>query len=510
MAFKIFKNAGTVKYLYNMVSRHAHFQSPLLKNEAYINGKWVAAKSGKTFQVTNPSTGDIIGDVADCNSEDVQLAIDAATEAFKTWGSTTAKERAKLLRAFFDLQNKYQDDLAKIITLEMGKTLKESQGEISYGSSFWEWFAEEARRIYGEVVQSPFPGRRMIFIRQPVGVAGLITPWNFPNAMITRKAGAALAAGCTCVIKPSEDTPYSALALAKIAEEAGFPPGVFNVLPTSRTNTPAVGKLLCESPSVAAISFTGSTAVGKLLLEQSASTVKKVSLELGGNAAFIVFNSADLDKAVAGAIASKFRCTGQTCVCTNRILVQEDIHDEFVTKLAAAMLKELKVGDGFDENASVGPLVNDKAVKKVEQHIIDAKARGGNVVVGGLSHSLGPNFFEPTLITNVTTDMLVCKEETFGPLAAVLKFKTEDEALQIANSVRTGLAGYFFTSDIGQAWRIAEKLQVGMVGVNEGLLTCAEGAFGGVKESGLGREGSKFGIDEFSNIKYICFGNLQF
>lgn len=363
--------------------------------------------------------------------------------------------------------------------------------------------------MYGDHVPAPVKGREMVFIKQPVGVTAIITPWNFPNAMITRKIGAALAAGCTCIIKPAPDTPLSALALAQLAHEAGFPPGTVNVLPSSEGNTPAVGRALCEHHDIHALSFTGSSAVGKLLLEQCAQSVKKVSLELGGNAPFIVFDSANLEKAVNGALACKFRNTGQTCVSANRILVQEGIHDKFVAGLAEAIQGKMQVGDGFQPQTTLGPLINSKAVKKVEHHMADAVGKGAKVVVGGKRHTLGGNFFEPTLVTNVSRDMLVCKEETFGPVASVIRFKTENEAVELANSTRVGLAGYFYTENISQAWRVARALEVGMVGVNEGIISCAEAAFGGVKESGLGREGSRYGLDEFTHIKYICFGGLE-
>lgn len=505
MALKRLRLVSSLDFIPKIMNKR-QFGS-LMKNKAYVNGQWVSAENGKTFNVINPSNGEIIGEVADCNSADTLKAIQAARTAFETWRNTTNKERSKYLRKLFELQTKYQDDLAKILTLEMGKPLKEAETEIIYGSSFWEWFSEEARRIYGDVVPSPVSSKEMLFLRQPIGVAGLITPWNFPNAMITRKAGAALATGCTIIIKPSEDTPYSALAIAQLADEAGLPPGVLNVLPVSRKHTADVGETLCKSTLVDTISFTGSTAVGKILLEQAASTVKRMSMELGGNAAFIVFKSANIDKAISGVMASKFRCSGQTCVCTNRILVHEDVYNEFIKKLSLAMTKELKVGDGFDPETTLGPLINSKGVVKVEEHIKDAASKGAKIILGG--KSLGGNFVEPTLISEVKPNMLVCTEETFGPLAAVIKFKTEEEAISIANSTRLGLAGYFYTEDISQAWRVAKKLEVGMVGINEGLISAAEGAFGGIKESGLGREGSHYGVDEFINIKYVCFGGLN-
>lgn len=480
----------------------------LPKGKTYINGKWISTQD-KVFPVYNPANGEIISSVPDCSSVEVKEAIDGSYDAFKTWSNTTAKERSSILRKLYDLQMQNKDLLAKIITLEVGKVFKESEGEIVYGASFLEWFSEEARRIYGDVIPSPFKNKQLFVLKQPIGVAGIITPWNFPNAMITRKVGAALAAGCTCIIKPAEDTPLSALALAKLAEEAKVPPGVINVITTSRKNTSNVGKILCESEKVATISFTGSTAVGKILLENSASTVKKVSLELGGNAPFIVFNSAKIPQAVSGLIASKFRNSGQTCVCTNRILVQEGVYDEFIEELTKTMKNQLKVGDGFDQSVNMGPLINEKAVAKVQVHVQDAVKKGANLVLGGQVHSCGKTYFEPTLLTNVQSEMIVCSEETFGPVAAVMKFSSEEEAIKLANSAKTGLAGYFYSEDISQIWRVAKQLEVGMVGVNEGIISMAEVPFGGIKESGIGREGSKFGIDEYTEIKYICLGGLN-
>ncbi|KAG8198043.1 hypothetical protein JTE90_001878 [Oedothorax gibbosus] len=432
------------------------------KNKTFINGKWVSAKDGKEFPVYNPADGSIVANVPDCTVSELNEAIEGSYDAFKTWKNTTAKERSAILRRLFDLQMKYKDDLARILTLEAGKSLAESVGEISYGASFFEWFSEEARRIYGDIVPSPVKSRQMFFYKQPVGVAGIITPWNFPNAMITRKVGAALAAGCTCVIKPAEDTPLSALAIAQLAEEAKVPPGVINVVTSSRNNTPAIGKGMCEHLKVATISFTGSTAVGKLLLEHSAPFVKRVSLELGGNAPFIVFNSANVSKAVAGAMASKFRNSGQTCVCTNRILVQEDVYDEFCKELTKVMQNQLVVGNGMDSNVTVGPLINENAVKKVNSHVEDALQKGAKLILGGKPHSTGKTFFEPTLLTDIKQNMLICKEETFGPVAGVMKFKSEEEAIEIANSTRSGLAGYFYSEDVSQIWRVAQALEVGM------------------------------------------------
>uniref|UniRef100_A0A8C6YV61 Succinate-semialdehyde dehydrogenase n=2 Tax=Nothoprocta perdicaria TaxID=30464 RepID=A0A8C6YV61_NOTPE len=422
--------------------------------------------------------------------------------------ASALQERSALLRRWYELVMESQDELARIITAENGKPLKEAQGEVLYSASFLEWFAEEARRVYGDIIPASGKDRRILVLKQPVGVAAVITPWNFPSAMITRKVGAALAAGCTVVVKPAEDTPLSALALGELANQAGIPAGVYNVVPCSRQQAPAVGEVLCTDPSVAKISFTGSTATGKILLKLAAGTVKRVSMELGGHAPFIVFDSANVDRAVAGALVSKYRNTGQTCVCANRFLVQKGIHDKFVEKFAKAIERELHVGNGFDAKTTQGPLINEKAVEKVERHISDAVSQGASIVTGGKRHSLGKNFFEPTLLSNVTTKMLCTQEETFGPLAPVIKFETEEEAVAIANAANVGLAGYFYSEDPAQIWRVAEQLEVGMVGVNEGIISSAESPFGGVKESGLGREGSKYGIDEYLEIKYICFGGL--
>uniref|UniRef100_A0A4W3HTT0 Succinate-semialdehyde dehydrogenase n=1 Tax=Callorhinchus milii TaxID=7868 RepID=A0A4W3HTT0_CALMI len=413
-----------------------------------------------------------------------------------------------LLRKWYELMMKNKDELARLITSENGKPLHEASAEVVYAASFLEWFAEEARRVYGDVVPSPSPDRRILILKQPIGVASIITPWNFPSAMITRKVGAALATGSTVVVKPAEDTPLSALALAELASQAGIPAGVFNVVPASRANTPAVGEVLCTDPLVAIVSFTGSTATGKILLGHTTNTVKKASMELGGLAPFIVFDSADVDLAVVGALACKFRNTGQTCVCANRFMVQKGIHDVFVEKLAKAMERDLRVGSGFEKETTQGPLINERAVKKVESHISDAVSHGACVVTGGKRHSLGGTFFEPTLLSNVTPDMLCSREETFGPLAPVIKFETEEEALAIANACDVGLAGYFYSRDPAQIWRVAERLEVGIVGVNEALLSTVEAPFGGVKQSGLGREGSKYGIEEYLEIKYVCFGGL--
>ncbi|XP_066538617.1 succinate-semialdehyde dehydrogenase, mitochondrial [Hoplias malabaricus] len=476
----------------------------LLRSQAFINGRWVSAPD--SFAVLDPATGAELCSVSDCSVPQAQEAVTAAYTAFQTWKTHTAKERSVLLRKWFDLVNHHKEDLAKIITAECGKPMKESIGEIAYSASFLEWFSEEARRVYGDIVSPAAKDRKILLIKQPVGVASVITPWNFPSAMITRKVGAALAAGCTVVVKPAEDTPLSALALAELAAQAGIPPGVFNVVPCSREKAPAVGEVLCTDPLVAKISFTGSTATGKALLKHAAGTVKKVSMELGGHAPFIVFDSADVDKAVAGAMASKFRNSGQTCVCSNRFLVQSGIHDVFLEKLGKAMDAELRVGHGFEPTTTQGPLINTRAAEKVERQVTDAVSQGAVLVKGG--KRLEGSFMQPTLLSNVSADMLCMQEETFGPLIPILKFNTEKEALAIANASQVGLAGYFYSQDLSQIWRVAEQLEVGMVGVNEGLISTAEAPFGGVKQSGLGREGSKYGVDEYLELKYVCMGGL--
>ncbi|XP_038030028.2 succinate-semialdehyde dehydrogenase, mitochondrial [Anas platyrhynchos] len=478
----------------------------LVRRGGLVGGRWLEAPAA--FAVRDPASGQELGPVADCGAAEAREAVRAAYGAGAAWGRLAAKERSGLLRRWYELMVERKDELAAIITAENGKPLKEAQGEILYSASFLEWFAEEARRVYGDVIPASAKDRRILVLKQPVGVAAIITPWNFPSAMITRKVGAALAAGCTVVVKPAEDTPLSALALGELANQAGIPAGVYNVVPCSRQQAAAVGEVLCTDPLVAKISFTGSTETGKILLKHAAGTVKRVSMELGGHAPFIVFDSADVDRAVAGALASKFRNSGQTCVCTNRFLVQKGIHDKFVEKFAKAIRSELRVGNGFDANTTQGPLINEKAVEKVEKHINDAVSQGASIVTGGKRHSLGKNFFEPTLLSNVTTKMLCTQEETFGPLAPVIKFETEEEAIAIANAANVGLAGYFYSQDPAQIWRVAEQLEVGMVGVNEGIVSSVESPFGGVKQSGLGREGSKYGIDEYLEIKYVCFGGL--
>ncbi len=472
----------------------------LLKDKCYINGGWVGGSA--TINVTNPVDESVIGTVPKLGTAETRTAIEGAQKAQKDWARKTAKERAAILRKWFNLMMENQEDLAQILTAEQGKPLAESRGEIAYGASFIEWFAEEARRVYGETLPVPFPNGRAVVIRQPVGVIACITPWNFPNAMITRKAGAALAAGCAMVVKPAAETPLSALAIAELGERAGIPAGVFSVL-TGKASE--IGGEMASNPIVRGLTFTGSTEIGRMLMAQCAPTIKKMGLELGGNAPFIVFDDADLDAAVAGAMASKYRNNGQTCVCANRLLVQEGVYDKFAEKLAAAVGK-LKVGNGVGDGITTGPLINAAAVKKVEEHIADAKAKGGKVVLGG--KPMGGNFFEPTIITDVTTDMAVAREETFGPVAPLFKFKTEEEAIEMANATEFGLACYFYTRDIGRVWRVGEGLEYGMVGINEGIISTAEAPFGGVKESGLGREGSRHGMDEYLEIKYMMMGGL--
>ncbi len=472
----------------------------LLKDKCYLNGKWV--KTDKSIDVTNPVDNSIIGTVPKLGAAETRAAIEGAEIAQKLWAKKTAKERAGVLRKWFTLMMENQEDLAQIMTAEQGKPLAESRGEVGYGASFIEFFAEEARRVYGETIPSPFPNGRIVVIKQPVGVVAAITPWNFPNAMITRKAGPALAAGCAFVCKPASETPLSALALAELAARAGIPAGVFSVITGSARE---IGAEMTSNPIVRALTFTGSTEIGSLLMAQCAPTVKRLGLELGGNAPFIVFDDADLDAAVAGAMISKYRNAGQTCVCANRLLVQEGIYDAFAEKLAVAV-KNLKVGDGVDNGVTTGPLINSAAVKKVEEHIADAIAKGAKVTVGG--KSLGGNFFEPTLLRDVTTEMAVAREETFGPVAPLFKFKTEEDAIAMANNTEFGLACYFYTRDIGRVWRVGEALEYGMVGINEGIISTAEAPFGGMKQSGVGREGSHHGMEEYIEMKYMLMGGL--
>jgi succinate-semialdehyde dehydrogenase/glutarate-semialdehyde dehydrogenase len=477
----------------------------LLRNLCYIDGAWVGADDGRLVAVTDPASGETLAEVPVCGVAETRRAIEAAKRALPAWSSKSAKERGKILRRFAELMMANAEDLGRLMTAEQGKPLAEAKGEVGYAASFYEWFAEEGRRIYGDLIPSPAPDKRLLAMRQPVGVVGAITPWNFPAAMITRKAGAALAAGCTIVIKPAESTPLSAFAQAELAERAGVPKGVFNVL-TGRAS--AIGGEMTSNPTVAKITFTGSTAVGKLLMRQCADTVKKVSLELGGNAPFIVFDDADLDAAVAGAIASKYRNTGQTCVCANRLLVQSGVYDAFVEKLVAAT-KKLRVGAGLEGPTEQGPLIDSKAVAKVEEHIADAVEKGATIALGGKRHALGGTFFEPTILTNVTPDMKVAREETFGPVAPIFRFETEAEAIQMANDTEFGLASYFFTRDLARSWRVSEALEYGIVGLNTGIISTEEAPFGGWKESGIGREGSRHGILDYTELKYVCVGGLM-
>ena len=472
----------------------------LFRQQCYIDGKWVDADDKATITVKNPATGEALGTIPKLGANETRRAIEAAEKAWPAWRSKTAKERANILRKWYDLMMANQDDLAVILTMEQGKPLAEAKGEIVYGASFIEWFAEEGKRIYGDVIPQHQPDKRIVVIKQPIGVVAAITPWNFPNAMITRKAGPALAAGCPIVIKPATQTPFSAFAMAELAERAGVPAGILSVVTGTAS---AIGGEMSANPIVRKLTFTGSTEIGKLLMEQCAATVKKVSMELGGNAPFLVFDDADLDAAVDGAMLSKFRNTGQTCVCANRILVQDKVYDAFAEKLAVAVSK-LGVGDGLKAGVTTGPLINEDAVEKVEEHIADVLAGGGKVVAGGKRHELGGTFFQPTVVTGVTPTMKVATEETFGPLAPLFKFETEEEVIRRANDTIFGLASYFYARDIGRITRVQEALEYGMVGVNTGLISTEVAPFGGVKQSGLGREGSHHGIEDYMELKYIC------
>ncbi len=478
--------------------------SALFRQQCYINGQWRDAISGETIEVTNPANNEVLGTTPKMGAEETREAIEAAGVAFASWKKTTAKERSELLRRWCDLMLEHKEDLALIMTLEQGKPLAESRGEIVYAASFIEWFAEEGKRVYGDVIPSTAPDKRIVVLKQPVGVVAAITPWNFPAAMITRKAAPALAAGCTFVAKPAELTPYSAFALAELAERAGIPAGVFSVI---TGDAPEIGAEMTANPMVRKLTFTGSTAVGKLLMRQCAGTVKKVSMELGGNAPFLVFDDADIDAAVEGAMMSKFRNTGQTCVCANRILVQEGVYDEFAKKMAKAM-ESLNVGSGLDESSNQGPLINQAALLKIEEHVADARAKGASVTLGGARHALGGTYYQPTLLTDVTSHMKVSGEETFGPLAPLFAFKTEEEGVALANDTPFGLASYFYARDLSRVWRVSEALETGIVAVNTGIFSTEVAPFGGVKESGVGREGSKYGIDEYLEIKYVCVGGL--
>lgn len=483
-----------------------HLSDPeLLKTHAWLNGQWVGAAD--RFAVINPANGSPLVEVPNQGPKEAELAIAAAASAFSGWAAKTGKERAQLMRKWFELIVANADDLARLMTAEQGKPFPEARGEVLYGASFIEWFAEEAKRINGDVLASPSADKRLVTLKQAIGVCAAITPWNFPIAMITRKIAPAMAAGCTIVIKPAEQTPLSALALAELAHRAGIPAGVINILTADSEQSIAIGKVLCASPAVRHISFTGSTPVGRILMAQSAPTIKKLALELGGHAPFIVFDDADIDAAIEGALISKYRNAGQTCVCANRFYVQDGIHDEFVNKLSSGAAK-IKVGNGVDQGVQQGPLIDEQAVAKVKDHISDALNKGATLETGGMAHSLGGLFFQPTVLSNVSRDMKIMQEETFGPVAAVMRFHTEEEVIARANDTEFGLASYFYTRDMGRVWRVAERLEYGMVGINTGLISNEVGPFGGVKQSGLGREGSKYGIDEYLELKYLCLGGI--
>ncbi len=477
----------------------------LFRQQCYINGNWQDADSGRSIDVANPATGEKLGSVPKMGAAETRRAIEAAEEALAVWGKTTAHEKSQVLRRWFELMMANKEDLAILITSEQGRPINEARGEINYAASYIEWFAEEARRIYGDTIPAVSNDKRIVVIKQPVGVTAAVTPWNFPSAMITRKAAPALAAGCTQVIKPATATPYSALALAELADRAGFPPGALSVVTGSSA---AIGGELTGNPIVRKLTFTGSTGIGKKLIEQCAGTVKKLSMELGGNAPFIVFDDADLDAAVDGALESKFRNTGQTCVCTNRLLVQDGVYDAFAEKLAQRVSR-MKVGNGMEEDTDQGPLIDEGALEKVEELIQDALDKGGRLLTGGKRHELGGSFFEPTVMADVTTAMKVAKEETFGPFAPLFRFKTEKEAIQMANDTEFGLASYFYTRDVGRIFRVAEALEYGIVGINAGIISTAVAPFGGVKESGFGREGSKYGIEDYLEVKYLCMGGIK-
>ncbi len=477
----------------------------LLQSSSFINGQWNDDKTAQVFDVMNPATGQVISSVQSAGAADVHNAISAAAEAFKSWSKLPAKQRSNYLRKWYDLILKNQDDLALILSMEQGKPLSEAKGEILYGASYIEWFAEEAKRVYGDIIPAASPDKRILTLKQPIGVTAAITPWNFPNAMITRKIAPALAAGCTIIVKPSEETPLSALALAVLAQEAGIPKAVLNI--TVTVQSVEIGEILCASPIVRKLSFTGSTPVGKILMRQSAGTVKKLSMELGGNAPFIVFDDADIDAAIQGTIVAKYRNAGQTCVCANRIFVQEGLYDEFAQKLKEAA-EGLKIGSFDQPSVTIGPLINASAVTKIENIVADATNKGAKILSGGKKHSLGENFYAPTILTNVSKDMMCFSEEIFGPVAPLYKFSTEEEVIKLANDTPYGLAAYFYSRDIGRVWRVSEALEYGMVGINEGIISSEAAPFGGIKESGNGREGSKYGMDDYQEIKYLCMGGL--
>ena len=475
----------------------------LFREQCYVDGEWVGGE--KMIAVHNPANGAVLGSVPYLGTAETRRAIEAAERAWPSWRAKTAKERAVILRKWFDLMMAAQEDLAQILTAEQGKPLAESRGEIAYGAAFIEWFAEEAKRVYGDTIPSPWADKRIVVIKQPIGVAALITPWNFPNAMITRKAGPALASGCPVVIKPASQTPYSALAMAELGERAGIPKGVLNII---TGDSKAIGAELCANPKVRKLSFTGSTETGRILMRQSADTIKKLSLELGGNAPFIVFDDADLDAAVEGALASKYRNAGQTCVCANRLYVQEGVYDVFAAKLTEKV-KGFKVGPGTEPGVVIGPLIDEQGLKKVETHVADAVGKGAKIVLGGKKHERGGLFFQPTVLTDVTPQMLVSHEETFGPVAPLIRFKTEQEVIDLANDSEFGLSGYFYSRDVGRIFRVAEQMETGIVGANVGIISTEVAPFGGVKQSGLGREGSKYGMDEYLEVKYILLGGIQ-
>ncbi len=478
--------------------------NPLIRTQAYVAGQWVDADSGETFDVINPATGETIAQVTDMGQSDVRKAIAAAHNAWPAYRDKTAKERATLLKKWFALMLENKEELARLMTMECGKVLAESRGEVEYGAAFIEWFAEEARRTYGDVIPANSKDKRIVVIKQSIGVTATITPWNFPLAMITRKVGPALAAGCPVIVKPPSETPLTALAISELAERAGFPPGVYNTITTSKNTE--VGLELCENSHVRKLSFTGSTAIGKLLMKQCSSNLKKISLELGGNAPFIVFDDADIDAAVRGAMASKFRNSGQTCVCVNRLYVHDNVYDEFTDKLSQAV-RALRVGNGLDSESQIGPLINEKGLDKVKRHLDDAVAKGAHVLVGG--HELEGLFFEPTILTDATADMIIAQDEVFGPVAPIFRFTDENEVIEQANASPYGLASYFYSKDINRCWRVAEALESGMVGINDGMISTEVAPFGGVKESGVGREGSKYGMDYYTEIKYLCFGGIS-
>tara|TARA_Y100001954_G_scaffold232642_1_gene284269 strand:- start:2054 stop:3505 length:1452 start_codon:yes stop_codon:yes gene_type:complete len=476
----------------------------LFREKCFVNGQWSDSEDGKTIEVNNPATMKIIGKVPNFSAEQTKSVIDKADSAFQTWKNTTAKERSIILKKWSDLIIENVDDLAKIMTIEQGKPLAEAKGEILMGASYIEFYAEEAKRVYGDIIPDPRPGKRIVIIKQPVGVVGAITPWNFPNSMITRKCAAALAVGCTTVVKPASQTPFSALAVAELAKVAGFPDGVFNIITGSAKE---IGMELTKNPKVKKISFTGSTEVGKILMEQSASTVKKISMELGGHAPFIVFDDADIDEAVTGALQSKFRNSGQTCICTNRLFVHESVYDVFLEKFTNEV-KKIKVGNGLDEGIVSGPLIDRSSLEKVIDHVQDAVNVGAKIAVGGDVHPLGGNFYQPTVLSNVSTEAKITFEETFGPVAPIYKFSNDEEVIKMANNTPYGLASYFYSRDIGRIWRVAEALEYGIVSINNGLPTIPEVPFGGVKESGMGREGSRYGLDDYLIIKYISMGGI--